>query len=68
MDEELEKRALKYHAEERAGKTEVVPTKPVGSQEELSLAYTPGVAAPVGEIFKERWKAYRYTNKGNLSL
>lgn len=66
MDEELEKRALKYHAEERAGKTEVVPTKPVGSQEELSLAYTPGVAAPVGEIFKDRWKAYRYTNKGNL--
>ena len=66
MDEELKKRALNYHAYERAGKTEVTPTKPFGTVEELSLAYTPGVAAPVKEIDKERWKAYRYTNKGNL--
>lgn len=66
MDEELKKRALNYHANERAGKTEVTPTKPFGTVEELSLAYTPGVAAPVKEIDKERWKAYRYTNKGNL--
>ena len=66
MDEELEKRALRYHAEKRAGKTEVTPTKPFDTVEELSLAYTPGVAAPVKEIDKERWKAYRYTNKGNL--
>ncbi|MBR5813026.1 MAG: malate dehydrogenase [Bacteroidaceae bacterium] len=66
MDEELKKKALIYHADTRAGKTEVVPTKPFGTVEELSLAYTPGVAAPVKEIDKERWKAYRYTNKGNL--
>ncbi len=66
MDEELEKRALEYHAGERAGKTEVIPSKPLGTVGELSLAYTPGVAAPVKEIDKERWKAYRYTNKGNL--
>lgn len=66
MDEELEKRALNYHADERAGKTEVVPTKPYGTVDDLALAYTPGVAAPVKEIDKERWKAYRYTNKGNL--
>lgn len=57
---------MNYHANERAGKTEVTPTKPFGTVEELSLAYTPGVAAPVKEIDKERWKAYRYTNKGNL--
>lgn len=66
MDEEFEKKALNYHAYERAGKTEVLPTKPFGSVDDLSLAYTPGVAAPVKEIDKERWKAYRFTNKGNL--
>ena len=66
MDEELEKNALKYHAGKRGGKLEVTPTKPCSTKEDLSLAYTPGVAAPVKEIDKERWKAYRYTNKGNL--
>lgn len=66
MDEELEKRALKYHAEKRPGKTETIPTKAFGTVDDLSLAYTPGVAAPVKEIDRERWKAYRYTNKGNL--
>lgn len=62
----MKKRALEYHAREREGKTEVQPTKPFNSMDDLSLAYTPGVAAPVEEIYKERWKAYRYTNKGNL--
>ena len=66
MNRELERRALEYHACGRSGKSEVIPTKPFGSVDELSMAYTPGVAAPVAEIFKERWKAYRYTNKGNL--
>ena len=66
MEEELKMKALNYHANERAGKTEVMPTKPFGTVEDLSLAYTPGVAAPVKEINKDRWKAYRYTNKGNL--
>ena len=66
MDRDLEKRALEYHAQGKGGKIEVVPSKPFGSVNDLSLAYTPGVAAPVAEIYKERWKAYRYTNKGNL--
>lgn len=66
MDKNLNERALSYHSDGRPGKTEVVPTKPFGTQKELSMAYTPGVAAPAAEISKERWKAYRYTNKGNL--
>ena len=45
---------------------ETTPTKAFDSVDDLSLAYTPGVAAPVKEINAERWKAYRYTNKGNL--
>ena len=63
---DLDKEALDYHSSGRAGKTETTPTKPFGTVNDLSLAYTPGVAAPVKEINKERWKAYRYTNKGNL--
>jgi malate dehydrogenase (oxaloacetate-decarboxylating)(NADP+) len=42
--------ALRYHREPRPGKTEVVPTKPFFSQTDLSLAYTPGVAAPCLKI------------------
>ncbi|MGL1894078.1 MAG: malate dehydrogenase [Spirochaetaceae bacterium] len=48
------------------GKIEVVPTKPCSSSEELSLAYTPGVAEPVLEIDKDPEAAYDYTAKGNL--
>lgn len=66
MDKELMKEALKYHSEGKAGKIEVQPSKNVTTPEDLSLAYSPGVAAPAIEIEKERWKAYRYTNKGNL--
>ena len=66
MDEALDKEALRYHEEGRPGKTETRVRKPIGTSHELSLAYTPGVAAPAKEIDKERWKAYRYTNKGNL--
>lgn len=66
MNKKLYERALKYHSEGKPGKIEVVPTKNAYTPEELSLAYTPGVAAPAIEIDKERWKAYRYTNKGNL--
>ncbi len=46
--------ALRYHREPRPGKTEVVPTKPFFSQTDLSLAYTPGVAAPCLEIQDNR--------------
>ena len=58
--------ALHYHAHPKPGKTATQLTKPCETQEELSLAYTPGVAAPVREIAKDPQAAYRYTNKGNL--
>lgn len=66
MDKNLFEKALKYHSEGKPGKIEVVPSKNADTPEELALAYSPGVAAPAVEINKERWKAYRYTNKGNL--
>jgi malate dehydrogenase (oxaloacetate-decarboxylating)(NADP+) len=63
----LKQKALAYHFMDGVpGKTEVVPTKPCSTAEELSLAYTPGVAAPVLEIEKNNLEAYKYTNKGNL--
>ncbi len=58
--------ALRYHSEPRPGKTEVVPTKPFISQADLSLAYTPGVAAPCLEIEKDPQKSFAYTNRANL--
>ncbi len=58
--------ALKYHAEGRAGKIEVVPTKPYSTQYDLSLAYSPGVAEPCREIEKCPEDAYKYTAKNNL--
>jgi malate dehydrogenase (oxaloacetate-decarboxylating)(NADP+) len=58
--------ALNYHEFPRAGKTEVVSTKPCLTQMDLSLAYTPGVAVPCLHIEKNPEDAYRYTNKGNL--
>ena len=57
---------LAYHAEGRPGKIEVVPTKPVTTQHDLSLAYTPGVAEPCRAIFADPERAYDYTAKGNL--
>lgn len=62
----LRDRALKYHAYPVPGKISVTPTKPCKMQDDLSLAYTPGVAAPVLEIAKDPELAYRYTTKGNL--
>lgn len=58
--------ALRYHSEGRPGKIEVVPTKPYSSQNDLSLAYSPGVAEPCLEIEKNPEDAYKYTAKGNL--
>lgn len=60
------KKALTYHSSGRPGKIEVVPTKPYGTQVDLSLAYTPGVAEPCLEIQKNPSDAFRYTAKGNL--
>jgi malate dehydrogenase (oxaloacetate-decarboxylating)(NADP+) len=61
-----DKEALRYHREPRPGKTEVVPTKPCFSQRDLSLAYTPGVAAPCRAIEAAPDTSYDYTNRGNL--
>ena len=58
--------ALRYHREPRPGKTEVIPTKPFFSQTDLSLAYSPGVAAPCLEIKAAPDTSYDYTNRGNL--
>ncbi|MDY6845724.1 MAG: malic enzyme-like NAD(P)-binding protein [Chloroflexota bacterium] len=59
--------ALNYHhANGVPGKTAVISTKPLGSQYDLGLAYTPGVAYPVLEIDQDQDQVYRYTNKGNL--
>ncbi|MFZ5574214.1 MAG: malic enzyme-like NAD(P)-binding protein [Pseudomonadota bacterium] len=63
---DLKKKALDYHRNPRPGKLEVVSSKPCATQDDLSLAYTPGVAQPVLEIAKNPAKAYDYTNKGNL--
>ena len=66
MNDTFRKEALEYHEGERPGKTGTAVRKPIDTSHELALAYTPGVAEPAKEIDKERWKAYRYTNKGNL--
>ncbi|MBP7780868.1 MAG: hypothetical protein KA051_01875 [Paludibacteraceae bacterium] len=65
-NKQLTENALKYHAEGRPGKVQVIPTKPTGTQMDLTLAYSPGVAAPCLEIEKDPNKAYEYTDKGNL--
>lgn len=58
--------ALEYHAEGRPGKIAVVPTKAVGTQRDLSLAYTPGVAEPCRAIADDPEQVFRYTSRGNL--
>ena len=58
--------ALEYHSRGRKGKISVTPTKPCRTAEDLSLAYSPGVADPCLAIEKDPEKAYEYTAKGNL--
>ena len=58
--------ALELHSRGRAGKIEITPTKPLTTQRDLSLAYSPGVAAPCLAIRADPNKAYDYTAKGNL--
>src|SRR3990170_6741489 len=58
--------ALEYHRRGRPGKIAIAPTKPLATQRDLSLAYTPGVAEPVLEIERSPETAYEYTAKGNL--
>lgn len=64
--DDLKKRALDYHQFPKPGKLSVESSKPCATQQDLSLAYTPGVAAPVREIEADPANAYKYTNKGNL--
>ena len=58
--------ALRFHALGRPGKLTVQPSKPMATQRDLSLAYSPGVAVPVRAIAEEPDSAYDYTTKGNL--
>ena len=58
--------ALKYHSQRQPGKIEVVPTKPVSTQRDLALAYSPGVAEPCLKIAENPDDVYKYTAKGNL--
>ncbi len=58
--------ALQFHSRGRPGKLEVVATKPMATQRDLSLAYSPGVAIPVLAIAEDEGRAYDYTTKGNF--
>ena len=61
-----EREALLFHSEGRPGKLEIVATKPMATQRDLALAYSPGVAVPVQAIADDPATAYDYTAKGNL--
>src|SRR5207244_204999 len=58
--------ALLFHSQGRPGKLEVVATKPMATQRDLSLAYSPGVAVPVLAIAEDEDRAFDYTTKGNF--
>ncbi len=62
----MKKKALDYHALPYPGKISVISSKPTNTQENLSLAYSPGVAEPCLEIVNNKQNIYQYTNKGNL--
>ena len=62
----IEQEALDFHARGRPGKLEITPTKPMATQRNLSLAYSPGVAVPVKAIAEDPVKAFDYTARGNM--
>ena len=62
----LDEDSLEYHRVEPPGKIEISTTKPTNTQRDLSLAYSPGVAAPCSEIADDAEAAYTYTTKGNM--
>jgi malate dehydrogenase (oxaloacetate-decarboxylating)(NADP+) len=62
----LDEDALEYHESEPPGKVEISTTKPTNTQRDLSLAYSPGVAAPCNHIAANNDDAFRYTAKGNM--
>jgi len=61
-----DEQALRFHSDPTPGKLALLPTKPMATQRDLSLAYSPGVAVPVEEIAKDPDLAYDYTSKGNM--
>ncbi|WP_326523802.1 NADP-dependent malic enzyme [Sphingomonas sp.] len=61
-----DREALRFHSEGRPGKIEIVASKPMATQRDLALAYSPGVAVPVQAIADDPATAYDYTAKGNL--
>ncbi len=61
-----EQEALQFHQQGRPGKLEITPTKPMATQRDLSLAYSPGVAVPVLAIAEDPSRAFDYTTRGNL--
>ena len=61
----LAEKALEYHSSPVPGKLKIVPTKPCVTQQDLSLAYTPGVAVPCLEIKKNKADVWKYTNRSN---
>ncbi|MDE5594806.1 MAG: malate dehydrogenase, partial [Muribaculaceae bacterium] len=66
MSKDIKEEALNYHRYPMPGKIETVATKSTSSPDDLSLAYSPGVAYPCKEIEKNKDDAYLYTNKNNL--
>lgn len=66
MDEQLKQSALDFHEFPVPGKIQVSPTKPLATQRDLALAYSPGVAAPCLEIEKDPLAAYKYTARATL--
>ncbi|SFN12910.1 malate dehydrogenase (oxaloacetate-decarboxylating)(NADP+) [Izhakiella capsodis] len=66
MDDQLNQSALDFHQYPVPGKIQVIPTKPLATQRDLALAYSPGVAAPCLEIADDPQAAYKYTARGNL--
>ena len=65
MEKFTDKEALDYHSQGKPGKIEIIASKPMSTQRDLALAYSPGVAVPVEAIAKDPSKAYDYTSKGN---
>ena len=66
MNEKLYQDSLKYHESPTPGKLSTTPTKPMSTQKDLALAYSPGVAAACHEIVKEPASVRRYTSRRNL--
>jgi malic enzyme len=66
MNKNIKQQALDYHSNSKPGKISICPHKPLDTQKDLALAYSPGVAEPVLAIAENPKDAYTYTNKGNL--